>query len=559
MTHPHVPLRIYLSKPVGIAATVGGALMVLLALAAAFAAKHWVPIFFEIYQQQSATSSETPFGLYVLIILGALSILYYFAAGLGEFLVGLRRVLRPTLNTAGPEPFFDYNGELIPALQEGKLKFFGSLSARLRVIFGENIVALPPTARDIVIQNGNALIQRAITIPLLGLSLLLVVYNQIDEALIFPLGLLIVGSILQGAVEYFTSNLLVPDSPRLARSHQASRHYKGFGHPTHLFNRVPILGEALELPGFPNRIYRWGEQEKSGTVRDVGEFTGAIFIERQPEIVEADNTSSGLGLLLVGWLFRIVAAGLVFFLFTPPAISLHMSGIAAFLAIFAAARFHTKGTQLKNQGVTLLDTLRFRSIALLLGVKGELSRADVQVGRGQTDSLSSQNVAARSNFTAQFWTAELISEARNLQERRRLIEALPTHGSQVWLNHFQESIESLREERIRPLGLEVASPEANELINANQAIFARRADAARGAFENGPGMTGSFEQPPLLLTDMSQKAAPSSAATPNSAVPEATKECPECAEKIRTRAKLCRYCGHRFDDENLIHERSTLD
>lgn len=35
------------------------------------------------------------------------------------------------------------------------------------------------------------------------------------------------------------------------------------------------------------------------------------------------------------------------------------------------------------------------------------------------------------------------------------------------------------------------------------------------------------------------------------------KPCPQCAERIRTEARLCRYCGHRFSDAGIVEVAST--
>ncbi|MBX3543578.1 zinc ribbon domain-containing protein [Chelatococcus sp.] len=37
-----------------------------------------------------------------------------------------------------------------------------------------------------------------------------------------------------------------------------------------------------------------------------------------------------------------------------------------------------------------------------------------------------------------------------------------------------------------------------------------------------------------------------------------SKKCPECAEIVRRDAKVCRFCGHRFDPERLIYSDGII-
>lgn len=543
MADEKYPLRIRYSAPVSQSALAGGSLLTLLAIAGAGMAFYWLPRLIEAQRGESPSSEPS---LYLLGFVGSLCLLYFLIAGLGEAIAGARRLLQPVVDSEGPQPFLDFHSEVMPALRDGKLQFFGTISARLRVLFGQNIVSLGPTACSAVVNNGNALIRRALTIPLLGLTVFLAIAYEWPSQILIPLGLLIVGSFCQGAAEYFSAVGLVPGAPRTARSDRDSHHYQGFGHPTHLFTRIPILLAKLALPGFQNRFYRWGEQEKAGTVRDVGEFTGAVFIERQPTVIEGKNSRSGIALLLAGWSLRIAAAGIVVFLLTPFASGLHQNLMAILLMILATLRFYSKGSRFKKQGIALLETLQFRSVAILLAVTGEMSRADVHVGRGREDSLSSQNVAARSNFTAQFCAGELISESATVEERRRLVQVSPTPESRVWLDTLKSEIGTLRDERIRPVGVDLESEEAGEVIRANEAILARRAllpgkSEARDFVHATPVGSRQLGEAAEEYREYPVR--------PGSGTEETElKICPECAEKIRAQAKKCRFCGWRFED-----------
>ena len=38
---------------------------------------------------------------------------------------------------------------------------------------------------------------------------------------------------------------------------------------------------------------------------------------------------------------------------------------------------------------------------------------------------------------------------------------------------------------------------------------------------------------------------------------ENSKTCPMCAESVKKAAKICRYCGHEFDEETAVHTGSN--
>ena len=41
--------------------------------------------------------------------------------------------------------------------------------------------------------------------------------------------------------------------------------------------------------------------------------------------------------------------------------------------------------------------------------------------------------------------------------------------------------------------------------------------------------------------------------------PSYSKECPECVESIKLRARVCRFCGFKYSDEQFAEEQSLFD
>jgi len=555
------PLRIHLSRPVGLLRLWGGAIVALLSTAGLVVAIQTYSGRADALAAADASLSRW-FSFVVIYLIGGATLGAFAVLGAVDCRRGLVRVLQPVLYSDGPSPFRDAEVQVPHALRDGKtrdylrsflLQRFGSSSldsrrSMLNTLFGQNSVDLSPSSSRFVAEtfDNNKLKKRIAGFLALAFLLVWLLRTGSGAALIPPIFLLLVGCVALTAVEYLAARRLIPAGPRVMRADHLSRHYKGFGHPTHLYSRVPVAAQVLALPGFPNRVDIWDQKEEKSTVADVGQFSATLFIERQPEALEAENSAGGLLLLHSGWSLRILAVVLLLLLFTPVASLVYQAGHATILTLSAVVGFFTIGTRHERRAVRLLDSTRYRSIGLMIAVSGTVSRADVRIGGGASDFATSANLAARSDFTAEYWSAELLSEAQSQHEPRDLLEVRSTEESKRWVARIQEEVDALREERVRPVGLDTSSAAAGELAAVSQEIFRQRASLLRGAGERHPVEVESPKQA-LPASDAMGELVGSTGEDRREDTGE-LKECPECAEEVRMRARRCRFCGYRFDE-----------
>ena len=418
----------------------------------------------------------------------------------------------------------------------------------MKTFFGPNTMFLSPVERRVVDRNAGAIKGGLwgifwLVAVLVGAFLLRSNLNRLNLAGYFiAIGLLVVLAIL----DYTVTMGLIPRYQPNTVAHEATDYFRGFGHPSQLINRLNEAAIPLRWKDFPNRFHPTWFENASTSVGDVGNFSGSVFLEQQPQPLEEHLSKSAYTMMIVGWILLIIGNFSFLFLagsflspvgsrYVEPALQflgllVQLTGIIIFSSISAS-----NGTRLVNLARFMFDSARFRSLGIYIEFAGNLSKAEIKLGKGMADSIESSNVAVRSDFTARFWSAEMISEAERLDAPRDLLALNQNPESAQWINFFKNAILQLREERVKPVGVELRSAEAEELIQANISIAGLRAQAQNGV--------------PLNLIQASEAIKPPELPSVNSEpiIPQKSeKTCNTCGNENPANAAFCNSCGTRL-------------
>ncbi|MEN6434420.1 MAG: zinc ribbon domain-containing protein [Anaerolineaceae bacterium] len=476
-----------------------------------------------------------PLQVFYLIFLAIMTISLFIIA-LVRIGTGIRELVAPVMAANIPRDFGNkvdvYNAFTNRVISTYQFNTAGGM----RAMYGPNTLFMSPVERSVV-QKSTRGIGGHITGLVFGIIFaigVIVANANLDVQLpivpfIFYIALMVVLIVL----DYATGFMVVPHQQPNTVCAEGTEYYRGFGHPAQLITRIPDLALPLRWQGFINRSDHDMREEASASVGNVGQFKGFAFVEQQPQPISSGSQVGGYVLAVSGWFFYLIGVTIFLFFMLPGDVWFTGSGIAPaylvrFFAMFLlATAASNSGDRLIKSAEALFKSARFRSTAILMDIVGTLSRAEVRVGKGMQDAVEASSIAVRSDFTTRFFAAEIISEVPTLDGPRSLLALNHTSEAEQWIGFFREEINKLREERVRPVGVDLQSNEAQELFQANVALSGARA--------------GAMHQAELAAAQQAAQGFLS----PGVGVP-AGKPCPYCGQQIPAQAKFCRYCGAKL-------------
>lgn len=257
--------------------------------------------------------------------------------------------------------------------------------------------------------------------------------------------------------------------------------------------------------------------------QEVHEFAFSVTQETQPLPVTRWFQPAGIvagiaSVVLCVFAFRLLLTRL------PAAIEILQPGVPAvtkmtlgIVAAFVAASLALKqAARFSFWQRAICSTFRFRSSLFCVQSSGTFTVSNIGVGDGRGGTLQSSRSVVQSTGHINCYASELTTECYGLDGARVLLSLNIT-------NEFEERLQDLlirmqqyhQGENVLP-GIDIGRGGLPQIVQGNLAI-ARHAD-----------------RPTHEQSRLSQSAA------------NEFRDCPQCAEKIRQEARICRFCRHEL-------------
>jgi len=505
----------------------------------------WRGILRELGTMANEAEGRLSYGIHVVftLVFGSVAIV----SSIAYLLAGSKYMARLYLPAKVPDDFRD------PKLLSRSIRKREILTYRaaptaslrfLRTFFSEGVEFIPTSFRPIVSKN-----TRYIPLAMIPIILILVVSSMRGNLqqllgteighLPFPTGWLVAVLII-GIYRLVLAVMLIPRDVPSADFHHTNQTLGGAGHPETFLAELELKGDSFRYMDIPNRTYNRDDIElESDGMSDSGKIKGGILIETQPIPEQQTHRLPGYMLLSAGCL--CITVGLSLLCFLPFDLRMLQFDQFALLQlpetifrVIVGLVLLRNGKRFVKEAKVVLGRMLFSSDVFDIEFSGTFYKAEIGAGMSVDDSLRSTSTAIRSEVIVRYYAARCLSESVGFGRRKLLETQVPPElGERVTI--LKKALEEHQERGAKLVGIDFKGSEAiGEIASANVSLHATKAAAATQAKETG--ILPDVKQDDHLLPQG------------NEANPEDMKECPECAEMVRRKAKKCRYCGFRFSE-----------
>ncbi|MBU1742096.1 MAG: zinc ribbon domain-containing protein [Proteobacteria bacterium] len=389
--------------------------------------------------------------------------------------------------------------------------------------------------------------------------------------------LLVLVVLLVVAVQVAATLAMTVSSPK-ADIFEQRTHVVNTGNPNNFFNFVLEKFDRMRAGNFQNRLYDQ-KQPLSANIKtgDTHNFDGLLALETQPwPVVKKFNAAAivmGLGgavLVLVGYVtalivltkymhgseyWALMAQGSTQQSFIEQGRYLAASLPGHLLILLAYLVAVHYGRDLLKLGMQLTELYLWESDLIGLKMTGTYTASKIGYGDGRGGQLHSSRASIQSDTHLVLTGARIVTESRpvgltgGLEGPRYIVSATTPPDFQKRVEQFLNDIRTFKDSSGKLAGIDIRDEGFQEMADANIQLTPRQHAAGKAGELMAQRSLETAGPADLLPNDPAAVKAitdmPGSAASP-----EDFKECPDCAEMVRVKARKCRFCGHEFEADD---------
>jgi hypothetical protein len=298
------------------------------------------------------------------------------------------------------------------------------------------------------------------------------------------------------------------------------------GNPKNFFNRISEILHQVRYESFPNRSC-YEAAPKLGIIApgETGDFESTVVIETQPLPVTRGIAPNGIILELGGWAVLCVVFAVMLNLNDLP-----LAPFGVLLLLLTGFIGLSVGRRMTTLGSRLHEVFHFESEVYCISMKGTYTSSRIGVGDGRGGQIYSDRASIQSDASIYVQGALLRTECQRrggepaLKAPRTIVSSRCSSTLVEKCENILQLLESFQDSGGKIADIDLSNAAVGKIISVNDHINKASADLPA-------------PEPQLALPR-----------GPETRLEQATdtKECEKCAEIIKARAKLCRFCGYEF-------------
>ena len=519
--------------PLGIAKMIGGLILLFFSF----------PVLLKIEVVINSIIEEN-FDLTLYLIPEAVLGLILFFASLGFLLGGLKNLKKVTITPNDP-PEFNHYERIIDSIEKGKLEIyklpnFGPLKFAYNYL-SDKIPFLKPSQRRVVEMN-VIFLRRYI-------FLLIIIFSAHYSQKFIPSDVFYELEIQPGSVQFpftflillfaflafsfYTIFLLIPNNIPRQEVKEEIATIRGGGDPNQF---CPLLERAFlnyRFNKLPNRKYKSGfEKIEELSFNETGSFQGRFVMETHPKFLGSSRMGAAPVIFIIVAILSLVIS--LFYLQRTDIYNENTYGFPGLILNFIAGFiFLRTSVKFFHRASLLLNSYNFESFLVSVDIEGTIGKTEITAGKAITDSIETKNIVIRSDSQLKVYATKIESENKNISDNR-YITAMVTDDSVIEvLETIIKEINNFRDEGVAVRGVDISSESISQITQANVKI--------QGAKRNYKTENELQERKVMAIEETISEEHLHPNNNPD------TKECPQCAETIKAKARICRFCQYQFE------------